>query len=360
MSPRLSVILCSLNGATRLDRCLRALAAQTIRSSLELIVVDDGSTDSTSDVARNHDVVVIRHTTNRGASAARNTGVSAASGQFVAFLDDDCEPDPQWAQQLITGYEQDVVAVGGTLLVGGTVTGGIMLGFLTRHNPLDPQELELAKSDKLRYRFYLYLQRQWKRPKEGGRRDIYACASANMSVRRRAFLEIGGFDERIHFGSEDEDLCRRLRRAFPAERLVFVPEARVFHYFKPSLRDALRRRRIYGRGSALMFRKWPNVRPTFFPAPVLILGILVLSTRLPILIGAAILLPHIFYPQGLRAAIAKRSAQCLLDPYLQLAQEGSDDIGFLEGMWRFRHFVPEPSSSTGERVASDWEPEASL
>src|SRR5277367_4374069 len=44
MLPRLSVVLCSLNGATRLDRCLRALAAQTILSSLEIIVVDDGST----------------------------------------------------------------------------------------------------------------------------------------------------------------------------------------------------------------------------------------------------------------------------------------------------------------------------
>jgi glycosyltransferase involved in cell wall biosynthesis len=350
MPPRLSVVLGSLNGATRLDRCLRALAAQTIRSSLELIVVDDGSTDSTSDVARAHGVVVLRHPTNRGVSAARNTGVSAASAPFVAFVDDDCEPDPQWAEQLLTGYEEDVVAVAGELVVGGSAGRGIMLSFLARHNPLAPQELDLVKSDRLHYRFYIYLQRQWKPAKESGRRDIFACASANMSVRRRAFLAIGGFDERIRFGSEDEDLCRRLRREYPTKRLVFVPQARVYHHFKPSLPDTLRRRRSYGRGSALMYRKWPNVQPTFFPGPAVILGILVCSIRYPVLIVAAVLLPYLFYPQGLRAALAGRSVQYLLDPYLELAQEGSDDIGFLEGMWRFRNFVPEPASSARQQV----------
>ena len=72
----LTVVICSLNGAAGVDRCLRALAGQTIRSRLEIIVVDDGSADGTSEVGRRHGARVIRHPVNRGLAAARNSGLS--------------------------------------------------------------------------------------------------------------------------------------------------------------------------------------------------------------------------------------------------------------------------------------------
>jgi GT2 family glycosyltransferase len=271
-----------------------------------------------------------------------------ASAPIVAYLDDDCEPYPDWAEKLVSGYDKDVLGLGGPLLV--RPNPGVILSYLARHNPLDPQELELAKSNKITYRFYLYIRRQWAPLQQRGRREVISFASANMSVRRQAIIEVGGFDERIRFGSEDEDLCRRLARTFPAGRLVFDPEARVVHHFKPSLRDMLRRSRAYGRGSALMYRKWPHVRPTFFPFPVTALAMLALSVRFPALIVVAILLPHAFYPKGLRAAVSQRSALCLLDPYMQLAQETCDDFGFLEGLWRFRNFAPEVSVSPTRQV----------
>ncbi len=65
MSPRLSVVICSRDGAAGVGRCLRALAAQTIRPALEVIVVDDGSADGTGDVARGHGAIVLRHETSR-------------------------------------------------------------------------------------------------------------------------------------------------------------------------------------------------------------------------------------------------------------------------------------------------------
>src|SRR5256885_101342 len=92
--PRISVVVCSCNvGRTIRDACegLRRLDYP----NYEVIVVDDGSTDGTAAIASEYDVRLIR-TPNRGLSSARNTGLAAATGEIVAYLDDDAYPDPHW------------------------------------------------------------------------------------------------------------------------------------------------------------------------------------------------------------------------------------------------------------------------
>ena len=183
MSADLSVVICSLNGAAGVDRCLRALAAQK-DVDLQVIVVDDGSTDETSAVASEHGVTVIRHEVNRGLAAARNTGVAAATAPVVAFLDDDCEPEPEWARELLDAYEDGVVGVGGSVVP--CAPEGYMFDYLRRNNPLLPLELDLAHSEKLLYRLYLYLLRQWQSAEHHGKRDVYSLVGANMSFVRSA------------------------------------------------------------------------------------------------------------------------------------------------------------------------------
>jgi glycosyltransferase involved in cell wall biosynthesis len=325
---------------------------QTTRSSLELIVVDDGSTDSTSEIARAHGAIVVRHDTCRGLSAARNSGIRVASAPIIGFLDDDCEPNADWAEKIVAGYTNDILALGGALALPDK--GGIMFGYLARHNPLDPQELDLTKSSKLTYRLWLYLKRQWQRTQRHGRREVSSFAGGNMSVRSSSLVAIGGFDERIRFGGDDDDLFRRLRRAFPGSPLIFDPDVSVVHHFVPSLRDTLRRSRAYGRGQAFMNRKWPAVRPAILPFPVVILVTLALSVQIPYLLAASVILPQLFYPKGLRAAAAERNAQCLLDAYIQLAQETCSNYGFIEGWWRFRNFGLDYAANP-ERVQPNWE-----
>ena len=69
----------------------------------EVIVVDDGSTDATAKIASEYDLHLIR-TENYGLSSARNTGMEAATGEIVAYLDDDARPDPHWLAYLAAGF----------------------------------------------------------------------------------------------------------------------------------------------------------------------------------------------------------------------------------------------------------------
>jgi len=345
MSADLSVVICSLNGAAGVDRCLRALAAQK-DVELQIIVVDDGSTDDTSDVAREHGVTVIRHDVNGGASAARNTGIRAAVAPVVAFVDDDCEPEPEWARELLSAYEHGVIGVGGPLVPNAPKS--FMLGFLQRHNPLLPLEMNLARSGKLLYRFYLYVIRQWATEERYDEREVYTLVGANMSFLRAAIAE-AGLDERFRFGSEDLDVCFQLRRRFPEGRLVVTPDAVVRHHFKPSLRDTLRRSRAYGYGNAMLYLKWPTMRPTIFPGPVLICALIVASVFAPLLLAVTVLLPQLIYPMGLRLAVTSRQPACVLDPYVQLAQEVRWTVGYIQGLWRNRGLAPEPAAAVTTR-----------
>jgi glycosyltransferase involved in cell wall biosynthesis len=320
MRPSLSVIVASFNGASRIGCCLAAVEAQTIRSAIELIVVDDGSVDSTAEVAQ--------------AAGAIRLGTA----DIVAFLDDDCEPEPNWAERLLAAYADTVLAIGGALVPAAT--SGPVLGYIARRDPLAPQEIELARSANRLYRFSLYIRQQWSIDPTRGRRQVLSVPAANMSVRRHSVVAVDGFDERIRFGSEDEDLCRRLLAAFPTERLIYDPEVRVTHHFTPSLRGMMRRSRAYGRGSAIMFYKWTDFGPTFFPFPLLLVAAIGLSVRYPIVVPAALALPLVLYPRGIRFALTNRRTACVLDAYLQALEETWDDVGFLEGLWLFRRFRP--------------------
>ncbi len=343
VSADLSVVVCSLNGSAGVHRCLTKLGAQRVDARLEVIVVDDGSSDDTAQVARAHGAIVVRHQVNRGIAASRNSGVAVATAPVVGFLDDDCEPATDWADRLLAAYGPGVAGVGGQIVP--CAPAGLIQRYLDRHNPLQPLELTLAGNQRVLYRLGLYLARQWRRASPAGKRDVYALVGANMSFRRDVLQDVGGFDERFRFGAEEVDFCLRLAMAQSPARLVYTPDARVKHHFKPYLHDVLRRSRAYGRGSARLFRKWPGLPPTVFPGPPLVAAMLVLSVLYWPLAVVAAALPLLMYPQGLRGAAAGRGVACLLDGYLQLGQEACEDIGFVQGLWQFRHFGVSPVGS---------------
>jgi glycosyltransferase involved in cell wall biosynthesis len=329
--PEISVIVCSFNGARTLDACLEALEHQTVRSKAQVILVDDGSTDSTNDIARRHDVELLVHDRNRGISAARNTGIAAARAPVIAFTDDDCIPDSRWLETLLAVHERpEVVGAGGPVDIARVDT--LVHRYLAAHPPLAPLELELDTHRGLLARLELYVRSMWSTARRTEGRAVYSFPGANMSFKAEAIHAVGGFDPTMTFGSDDEYLCARVRDRFPDSILWLEPQALVRHDYEGTLRDVLRRNYAYGKGHARTYltsadHRWPIV----FPLPIAALIALYALRRSWRLVLVPLLL-HLALPQGIAAASRSRRAGDLAFTWLRLAEEAAHNAGMVVGL----------------------------
>jgi O-antigen biosynthesis protein len=226
--PRVSVVVCTHNGERTLGECLAGVNALAY-PDFETIVVCDGSTDRSAAIAREHGAVVVE-TDHLGLSNARNAGLARASGEIVAFLDDDAYPDADWLHHIAAGLRDPrYVGVGGPNIppedespVAGCVAAA----------PGGP--IHVLISD----------------------REAEHLPGCNMAFRRSALEAIGGFDERFRTAGDDVDVCWRLQKA--GRTLGFSAGAVVMHRRRDSVRRYLRQQYGYGRAEALLERKWPG------------------------------------------------------------------------------------------------------
>jgi GT2 family glycosyltransferase len=226
--PRISVVVCTYNGARTLRETCTALAALDYPDA-EVIVVDDGSTDDSAAIATECGFRVIS-TENQGLSAARNVGMHAATGEFVAYVDDDTMPDPHWLTYLAAAFQShDWVAVGGPNL---PVSGDGPAADAVAAAPGNPSHV-------------LYDDRSAE--------HIPGC---NSAFRRDALMAIGGFDPRFRAAGDDVDVCWRLQTR--GGQIGFAPAAMVWHHRRGTARGYLRQQRGYGRAEAMLERKWPE------------------------------------------------------------------------------------------------------
>ena len=217
-----SIVVPTRDRPRSLERCLEAVAGQSGVSSLEIIVVDDGTKDGDAvarAVARHGGARLVR-LEGRGPAAARNAGVGVAQHPVVCFTDDDCEPSPDWASRLAGALQAGVHAAGGSTI---------------NVRPDSPFALASGAIS------------QALRQSEPGLHPHAAFAStANLAV----LLEVARtvvFDESFSFASEDRDWCVRLTAA--GYELASVPEAVVVHHRNDGLTDFWRRYVRYGEGS---------------------------------------------------------------------------------------------------------------
>jgi len=227
-TPRISVVVCTYNGSRLLRDCLEGIRRLDY-PDFEAIVVDDGSTDASASIAAEYCVRVIR-TENRGLSAARNTGWQAASGEIVAYLDDDARPDPHWLQYLAWAFGTTRhVGIGGPNIAP---PGDGWIAECVANAPGGPMHVLVSDVEA---------------------EHIPGC---NMAFRRSALAAIGGFDARFRTAGDDVDLCWRLQDQVGT--LGFHAGAMVWHHRRNSVRTYWRQQLGYGRAEALLEHKWPE------------------------------------------------------------------------------------------------------
>jgi GT2 family glycosyltransferase len=227
--PCVSVVVCAYNAADTLDECLTSLDALRY-PNVEIIVVNDGSTDDTGAIAARHPLVRVIHTANAGLAAARNVGLAHATGDIVAYTDADVRVDPDWLAYLVQRFvDSDVAAVGGPNIVPAEDP---WMAQCVARAPGGPTHVLL--DDRVA-------------------EHIPGC---NCAFRREALLAIGGFNPVFLRAGDDVDVCWRVQAR--GWRIGFAPAALVWHHHRASVRRYLRQQIGYGEGETWLMREHPD------------------------------------------------------------------------------------------------------
>jgi lipopolysaccharide/colanic/teichoic acid biosynthesis glycosyltransferase/GT2 family glycosyltransferase len=253
---KVSVVIPAYNAAGIITSCIKALQEQKLSLPYEIIVVDDGSSDNTADLAKESGAQVIRHTEKRGAAAARNSGISAAAGDIICFTDADCMPNENWIQQILRPFtNQDIIGTKGA--------------YATKQREIVARFVQIEYEDK-----YDLLLRQER---------INFIDTYSAAYRRQVLLANNGFDEQI-FYVEDQELSFRL--AARGYEMVFEPPAIVYHLHSNTLPSYFRKKFMIGYWKAQILRRFPGraVQDSHTPQ-VLKVQILLLAIILATVVG---------------------------------------------------------------------------
>ncbi len=331
--PELSVVVASYNGARHLPDCLVSLCEQEGCPGLEIIVVDDGSTDDTWKQIEKFDVQGVRLPENRGLSAARNAGLARATGTVVAFVDDDEVAPPGWAAGIVSFWKS---APAGVAVLCGFASPLEVDTFNRRfarwHRPFVPVDQLPDGAGQIVGRFSRYLRWLW-HSTPGSGRPVARTAGGVMSIRTADLIELGGFAEDIRFGGEDDQLSLRVLERYGPNSIWFDPSIELLHDFETSFRSTLRRFRLYGLGQARL-QATEGGFPPLQPMPVLCLtaaiGVGVMRPRWAI--GAALAVPYALTFPRLIPALRRDGLVSLAYPVALLSLEAAADVGLMRGL----------------------------
>jgi len=228
-TPKVSVVVASYNGGRTLPACLDSLARLNY-PDYEVILVDDGSTDDTAQIAAHRPNVRVIHEPNLGLSAARNSGITAAKGEIVAFTDSDCRADEDWLYYLVGDLlKTDACAIGGHNIPPpdeNWIAGAVAV------SPGAPAHVMLTD------------------------REAEHIPGCNMAFWKWALEAIHGFDPIYRAAGDDVDVCWRLLQH--GWKIGFSHAGFVWHYRRNTAGAYLKQQRGYGVAESLLRLKHPE------------------------------------------------------------------------------------------------------
>jgi len=226
--PKISVVVCSYNGARTIRQNLEAMK-KVDYPNFEVIVVNDGSRDITPKIVADFNVHLIS-TVNMGLSNARNTGYQAATGEIVAYIDDDAFPDPHWLKFLAyTFITTDYAAVGGSNILPDGVNE---IADCVDNAPGGPTHVLITDFEA---------------------EHIPGC---NMAFRKSVLEEVGGFDTRFRIAGDDVDICWKIQER--GWKIGFNCAAVVLHHCRHMIKHYWKQQYNYGRAEGMLEDKWPE------------------------------------------------------------------------------------------------------
>jgi GT2 family glycosyltransferase len=246
--PEISIVIVTWNGRQYLDACLRAAEAQQgVR--VEIIVVDNGSTDGSAEFvrARFPRVRVVELTQNRGFAGGNNVGAQTARGEFIAFLNNDTVAEKGWLRALRSGIDMST---------------GFALATSRIVYMHDPRVIDSAGDGLLRWGGAFKRHHGQSVDLAGATVEVFGVCGAACLMPKSVFDEVGGFDDAFFASHEDVDLSYRAR--LRGYRCRYVPDAIVRHHGSATLGTVTARSVFHGQRNL----EWMYLKNT--PASLLV------------------------------------------------------------------------------------------
>jgi cellulose synthase/poly-beta-1,6-N-acetylglucosamine synthase-like glycosyltransferase len=312
----ISIIIPTFNGASRIGNCLDALLNQIPARNIEILVVNDGSTDNTAEVVGRYPGVRLITQANAGPAAARNSGVLEAQGTTILFTDDDCVPMSDWVSAMLGAFENpEVVGAKGV--------------YRTRQKSLTARFVQIEYEDK--YRLMARLA------------DIDFIDTYSAAFRRDRFLDMAGYDTSFRLAcAEDVELSYRM--SVRGWKMKFVPNAIVYHTHPDTFSKYLKKKYKFAFWRVLAVLKNPSkaVKDSHTPqlmklqllfVPTLMMAAaldLMLRPRVPASVAVIMAFLVSTLPFSLRA-VKKDIVIGLLSPAMLAARACAQFLGLVGG-----------------------------
>ncbi len=321
-----TIVIPTYNGADRIGRCLEALLPQTAGKNIEVLVIDDGSTDDTIAVCHRFAGVRVISQNNAGPATARNRGAQEAQGEILLFTDDDCVPFPNWVDAMLAPFSDPF-------------TVGVKGVYRTAQPQLTARFVQLEYEDKYRMM--------------AGQPSIDFIDTYSAGFVRERFLEIGGYDTSFPVAcAEDVELSFRMssRRWL----MKFVPGATVYHSHPDKPLQYFRKKFKFAYWRVLAVRKNPakalkdSHTPQLMKLQMLFLPVLVTSLLAGLILGKALLAVSLVLvgfvittiPFVLRAS-RKDAAVGVLSPFFLAGRSVAQFLGVVGGtVYTVSHRAP--------------------